>query len=77
MGCNDRKETENLRKRIWYQLSGKAFDGGSMRKKELVDIFEKWVELRNNNREKKMLNLSMTGFLLPVEDNRSSTIRLG
>jgi phosphatidylserine/phosphatidylglycerophosphate/cardiolipin synthase-like enzyme len=77
MGCNDRKETESLRKRIWYQLSGKAFDGGSMRKKELVDIFEKWVELRNSNREKKMLNLSMTGFLLPVEDNRSSTIRLG
>jgi phosphatidylserine/phosphatidylglycerophosphate/cardiolipin synthase-like enzyme len=77
MGCNDRKLAEGLRKRIWSQLSGKNIDGGSVSQSDLISTFESWVDLRNENRKKKLHGKPMIGFLLPVEDNRKSTIRLG
>ncbi|KKO62907.1 Cardiolipin synthase [Janthinobacterium sp. KBS0711] len=73
----------DLRKRVWHMHSGGLVDGGSGKKAEIVDAFEKWGNLMKANRTKKLAKQGgaklkkMIGFLLPLEDNRSSTIRLG
>lgn len=77
MGCNDRKLTRALRAKIWSQLSRKEFNGGKATQAELRDTYEDWKSLQNSNRNQKIKNTSMIGFLLPIEDNRSATIRLG
>lgn len=66
-----------LRPKIWSQLSGRLFDGGSGEKEEIKNCFKKWGELMKNNKDKKQNNSKMTGFLLPLEDVRSSTTKYG
>ena len=79
----DRRVASDLRKRVWRMHSGGLVDGGGGTKGEIVDAFENWVELMGENRGKKKSDSAsagdkkMTGFLLPLEDNRSSTLRLG
>jgi hypothetical protein len=63
--------------------SGGLVDGGGGTKAEIVSAFGNWVKLMKDNRGKKnsysenSADKKMTGFLLPLEDKRSSTIRLG
>ncbi|PJJ18716.1 phospholipase D-like protein [Janthinobacterium sp. 67] len=79
----DYRVARDLRKRVWRMLSGGLVDGGGGTKGEIVSAFGNWVKLMNENREKKIsysgnsTDKKMTGFLLPLEDKRSSTIRLG
>lgn len=79
----DYRVAGDLRKRVWRMHSGGLVDGGSGTKAEIVDAFEKWGNLMKANRTKKLAKQGgakfkkMTGFLLPLEDERSSTIRLG
>lgn len=79
----DCRVATDLRKRVWRMHSGGLVDGGGGTKAEIVDAYAKWVKLMNENREKKFsysassTEKKMTGFLLPLEDKRSSTIRLG
>ncbi|MGK5034281.1 phospholipase D-like domain-containing protein [Janthinobacterium sp. LB3P118] len=79
----DRRVASDLRKRVWRMHSGGLVDGGGGTKGEIVDAYRKWVELMGANRRKKFdksenaILKKMTGFLLPLEDKRSSTIRLG
>ena len=79
----DRRVACDLRKRVWRMHSGGLVDGGGGTKAEIVSAFGKWVELMGENRGKKKSDSTsadhkkMTGFLLPLEDNRSSTLRLG
>lgn len=79
----DSRVARDLRKRVWRMLSGGLVDGGGGTKGEIVDAYRKWGKLMNENREKKLsssgisTDKKMTGFLLPLEDDRSSTIRLG
>ena len=79
----DRRVASDLRKRVWRMHSGGLVDGGGGTKGEIVSAFGNWVKLMNENREKKIsysrnsTDKKMTGFLLPLEDKRSSTIRLG
>src|SRR5450830_1479308 len=79
----DCRVARDLRKRVWRMHSGGLVDGGGGTKGEIVDAFEKWVKLMKDNRRKKSsysenpTEKKMTGFLLPLEDKRSSTIRLG
>lgn len=76
-GTNDRAWARYLRQNIWAKLSGGKFDGGSVRQSELADTLETWAKLQSDNRDKKQASNRMKGFLLPFEDNRSSTLRLG
>jgi len=76
-GTNDRTWARYLRQNIWSKLSGEKFDGGSVRQSELTDVFDTWAKLQQQNRDKKQAGVRMQGFLLPFEDNRKSTIRLG
>ncbi|MNM00828.1 cardiolipin synthetase [compost metagenome] len=79
----DRRVAHDLRKRVWRMHSGGLVDGGGGTKAEIVDAFEKWGNLMKANRTKKLAKQGgakfkkMTGFLLPLEDSRSSTMRLG
>lgn len=73
----------DLRQRIFAQHSGNDVDGGSGSKNDIKETFRKWMKLMKNNRAKKIEDSQsekrkkMTGFLLPLSDNRSSFIRLG
>ncbi|MES2739489.1 MAG: phospholipase D-like domain-containing protein [Pseudomonadota bacterium] len=73
----------DLRERIWMQHSGGTISGGGGTKTEIKEAFEEWTKLMKKNRDKKFsksanaLDKKMTGFLLPLEDPRSSTSLLG
>lgn len=79
----DSRVAQDLRKRVWRMHSGGLVDGGGGTKGEIIDAYGKWVKLMKDNRGKKnsysenSTDKKMTGFLLPLEDKRSSTIRLG
>ena len=83
IATDDYRVARDLRKRVWRMLSGGLVDGGGGTKGEIVNAFEKWGNLMKANRTKKLAKQGgaklkkMTGFLLPLEDERSSTIRLG
>lgn len=72
----------DLRMRIWDQLTGGSVKYGGTRG-EMDDVFKKWTRLMLENIKKRNSSNSdakykkMTGFLMPFEDNRSSTLRLG
>ncbi|MEG2032897.1 MAG: phospholipase D-like domain-containing protein, partial [Janthinobacterium sp.] len=79
----DHRVARDLRKRVWRMHSGGLVDGGEGTKAEIALAFENWTKLMKENRKKKFnksetaIFKKMTGFLLPLEDKRSSTIRLG
>ena len=83
IATDDYRVARDLRKRVWRMLSGGLVDGGGGTKAEIIDAYGKWVKIMNENREKKFsysensTDKKMAGFLLPLEDKRSSTIRLG
>jgi phosphatidylserine/phosphatidylglycerophosphate/cardiolipin synthase-like enzyme len=77
LGTNDRVQATRLRKKIWHQLSGGNIDGGDGSRKALKESFKDWVQQAKDNRNLRLRGEPMQGFTLPIEDNRSSTIRLG
>jgi len=82
LATNDARHARELRQNVWMQLSGGLVSGGGGTKAEIVEAFETWTRLMNDNRAKKYAaseiaeKKKMQGFLLPLEDNRSSTMRL-
>jgi phosphatidylserine/phosphatidylglycerophosphate/cardiolipin synthase-like enzyme len=83
IATDDSHHARDLRRRVWSQLSGGLISGENGTKKEIADAFRNWSDLMLENRKKKnsdserAADKKMTGFLLPLEDNRSSTVRLG
>ena len=69
--------SRRLRRSIWHRLTGGQIDGEDGSRKAVQVAFDKWVQQADNNREMRLIGKSMQGFILPFEDNRSSTIRLG
>lgn len=77
LGTNDRGQATRLRKSIWNRITGKNIDGEDGGRKAIKESFDKWVQQAKDNRKQRMIGEPMQGFILPIEDNRSSTIRLG
>lgn len=77
LATTDSRHASALRARIWSQLSGGMVSGDNGCGRAIAADFFKWSELMKTNREVKKKGKQMTGFLLPLEDDRSSTIRLG
>jgi phosphatidylserine/phosphatidylglycerophosphate/cardiolipin synthase-like enzyme len=77
LGTNDRGQAIRLRRNIWHQLSGGEIDGADGSRKAIKKSFEDWVRQADKNRNTRLIGEPMKGFILPVEDSRSSTIRLG
>jgi phosphatidylserine/phosphatidylglycerophosphate/cardiolipin synthase-like enzyme len=83
IATDDPNHARDLRRRVWMQHSGGLISGGNGTRVEIVEAFGKWKTLMNANKTKKLEKSEsagdkrMTGFLVPLEDNRKSTIRLG
>ncbi|MEW7848106.1 phospholipase D-like domain-containing protein [Massilia aurea] len=77
LATNDAKKAADLRQKIWGKLSGGTVDGKGGSASDIKEAFSDWTEITMINSEQKRESKPMTGFLLPIRDNRSSTIRLG
>jgi hypothetical protein len=83
IATDDPALARDLRKRVWGQLSGGLIDGGSGNRKDIALAFRDWGNAMKKNRSRKYAasqsrdKKKMKGFLLPLEDNRSSNTRLG
>jgi len=66
-----------LRSEIWSQLSGGTSDLGNGSPVAIAKSFRQWKEVMSTNFSHKRDGNSMTGFLLPIADNRSASLRLG
>lgn len=77
IATDDPRHASELRQRVFSIHSGGTISGGSGNTKDIQQAFDSWSKLMKVNRIQKAKNRAMTGFLLPLEDNRSSTLRLG
>ncbi|GGX92731.1 phospholipase D-like domain-containing protein [Pseudoduganella dura] len=77
MATIDQKITGDLRKKVWSQLSGGEADGGVGTKQEMSRSFDQWKDIMKNNHLFKLKHMKITGFILPLYDERSSMTRLG
>jgi len=83
IATDDPAHARDVRKRVWSQLSGGLVDGGNGTDADINEAFQKWERLMNDNKAKKLAKSQsgdrrqMKGFLLPLEDNRDSLLRLG
>ncbi|WP_229415987.1 phospholipase D-like domain-containing protein [Pseudoduganella armeniaca] len=74
---DDARHATDLRRRIFSQLSGGCFDGMIGTRHDISRTYKYWTEQMTNNLLAKHDSKAMMGFLLPLWDNRSSTMRLG
>ncbi|MGH8856108.1 MAG: phospholipase D-like domain-containing protein, partial [Telluria sp.] len=77
LATNDARRAKDLRHKIWGKLSGGTVDGKNGSPAEVAQAFFDWTETMNSNLQRKRNSELMTGFLLPLQDNRSATLRLG
>ena len=77
IATNDAALARSLRQRVWTQHSGGKICGKSGTQAEIADAFSNWKQLMGENLRRKKDGGRMEGFLLPLADNRSSTMRLG
>jgi phosphatidylserine/phosphatidylglycerophosphate/cardiolipin synthase-like enzyme len=83
LATNDARHATALRRRIWSQLTDGKHDGGSATRIEIKETFDNWVKLMKKNKDRqKALSTDpkmkqMEGFIVPLDDGRSSTIRFG
>jgi phosphatidylserine/phosphatidylglycerophosphate/cardiolipin synthase-like enzyme len=83
IATDDPSHARDLRRRVWMQHSGGLISGGSGSSFEIQQAFAAWEKLMAANKAKKLAksenarDKKMTGFLLPLDDNRNSTMRLG
>lgn len=75
LATNEPRLARDLRKRVWSQLSGTTIDGGSGSRDEISESFKNWGYTMKENKQRKRNAVTMVGFLLPFEDNRSSFVR--
>jgi phosphatidylserine/phosphatidylglycerophosphate/cardiolipin synthase-like enzyme len=79
----DPVKATGLRKKIWHQLTGGTADGGDGSKSEVSETFDAWTDLMKTNKDKVLAKTrsietrKLVGYILRLEDNRSSIIRLG
>ncbi|MES2323059.1 MAG: phospholipase D-like domain-containing protein [Pseudomonadota bacterium] len=82
LATNDPLHATELRARIWSQLTGGKFDGGNGTPQEIRETFKEWIKLMNRNKERQKSpstdpgKKQMVGFIVPLDDGRSSTMRL-
>ena len=83
VATNDPRHATALRKRIWAQLATQENSGGSATPQEIEQTFKDWVTLMKINKARQKSQSTdpakkqMEGFIVPLDDGRSSTIRYG
>ncbi len=76
IATNDPVLARELRKRVWLQHSGGMISGGNGTGREITKAFQDWRNQMISNKRQKSDGQPMTGFVIPLEDPRSSTLRL-
>jgi phosphatidylserine/phosphatidylglycerophosphate/cardiolipin synthase-like enzyme len=71
------EKASELRQRIWGELGGSKATGKSGSRDDTVEAFGNWKAIMDENANKKAAGAPLSAFLLPLEDKRSSVIRLG
>jgi phosphatidylserine/phosphatidylglycerophosphate/cardiolipin synthase-like enzyme len=72
-----------MRKAVWGQLAGEGCDGGNGGKGEMSEVFREWISRMWKNKrrvlakEQSIQSRKLVGHILPLEDSRFSTMRLG
>jgi phosphatidylserine/phosphatidylglycerophosphate/cardiolipin synthase-like enzyme len=83
IATNDPRHVTPLRKAVWAQLTGGENDGGKCTREELKQTSENWLKQMKRNKEAQKSRSSdpvmkkMLGFIVPLDDTRSSVLRLG
>jgi phosphatidylserine/phosphatidylglycerophosphate/cardiolipin synthase-like enzyme len=83
MGVVDPVQACDLRRKVWGLLSGETIDGGDGSRGRLKEAFNDWTRRMDQNKKQRDSDSAsakyrkMTGFLLPLEDDRKSLARLG
>jgi phosphatidylserine/phosphatidylglycerophosphate/cardiolipin synthase-like enzyme len=77
IGIVDPKIASSLRRRVLIALSGGKTDGGGGDQKSIAEAFMICINLMKENRNAKKEKRGMKGFLLPLEDSRSSIYVIG
>ncbi|MBU7572504.1 MAG: phospholipase [Hydrogenophaga sp.] len=71
--------SERLRRQVWAMHSGGAefCEGGTARFADMTKAFDRWQRLIDANGKAKIDGKPITGFLVPMLDERTSRFRLG
>jgi phosphatidylserine/phosphatidylglycerophosphate/cardiolipin synthase-like enzyme len=77
LATNDANKAADLRQKIWGKLSGGIVNGKEGSLAQIEASFIDWKKAMNTNLGKKRVFKPMKGFILPLEDNRSATLKLG
>lgn len=77
IASDDPIHATELRRRVFSMHSGGKVTGGNGTVQDIAKASKDWNDLMRKNNQKKLDKAGMTGFLLPLGDNRSSTKRLG
>jgi phosphatidylserine/phosphatidylglycerophosphate/cardiolipin synthase-like enzyme len=83
VAVQDRIQATRLRKRVWPLLSGSKVDGGDGKHTALKIAFQEWHILMQRNLDKRnstgesVEEKKLQGFILPLEDKRTSYFRMG
>lgn len=79
----DPVQATNLRREVWAMMSGSLVDGGDGGPAALMNTFRQWTVLMDKNLSKRnsakqnASDRKLRGFILRLEDMRSSFLRLG
>ena len=82
VATNDVGHATALRRRVWAQLTGGKYDGGNATPQEIKATFSSWVILMKQNKDRQkapstgLIDKQMKGFIVPLDDGRSSTVRV-
>lgn len=66
-----------LRKRIWASHTAGLIDGGDGGREDVKVAYKDWNKCMYSNQKAKKSGQGMNGLLLPLNDSRSSTMRIG
>ncbi|XLZ68332.1 phospholipase D-like domain-containing protein [Massilia sp. SR12] len=79
----DAAHARDMRQRVWGLLSGGEVTGGGGSARDIKTAFENWQSIARENRSNRNSKSgigderALKGFILPLEDGRSSLTRLG
>ena len=76
IGCADWTAARELRKEVWGLHTAGQFDGRDGSPQAIADAFDSWVRMASDNWRAMNLNNPTNGFLMRLEDKRTSAIRL-
>jgi phosphatidylserine/phosphatidylglycerophosphate/cardiolipin synthase-like enzyme len=73
------KTSERLRREVWgmQTLGAEDCDGGAGLPRDISKTFRNWKDLISSNGEKKLKGNPIVGFLAPLHDERTSSLRVG